>query len=55
MAAGIPLFILQMYEGLGTGWATSVLGLCALVMMPIPFAFSRWGAVLRERGKMECE
>ncbi|PIA91482.1 Fluconazole resistance protein 1 [Cercospora beticola] len=42
-----PLFAVQMYEGLGTGWATSLLGFCSLALVPIPFAFDRYGARLR--------
>lgn len=55
LAAGIPLFILQMYEGLGVNWATSLLALCAALMMPIPFCFFYWGAQLRARCKFQTE
>lgn len=54
-ATAIPLFILQMYDGLGTGWATSLLGFCALAMMPIPFCFFRWGPALRRRCSFQTE
>jgi len=49
------LFTLQMFKGLGTGWATSLLGFCALAMAPIPWVFYRWGHLLRGRSKYERE
>lgn len=55
MAGAVPLFILQMYDGLGTGWATSILALCALIMMPIPFCFARWGPQLRARCRFKTD
>lgn len=55
LATAIPLFILQMYDGLGTGWATSLLAFCALVLMPIPFCFFRWGPQLRARCRFMTE
>lgn len=54
-ATAVPLFILQMYEGLGTGWATSVLALCALLMSPIPFVFYTTGTRLRQRCRFQRE
>lgn len=55
LACAVPLFILQMYDGLGTGWATSILALCALLMMPIPFCFAHWGPEMRARCKFRTE
>jgi len=40
-----------MYEALGTQWATSILAFAALAMIPIPFAFYRYGPKIRERSK----
>jgi hypothetical protein len=40
-----------MYEGIGTQWATSILGFVALIMVPIPFAFYKYGPKIRERSK----
>lgn len=54
-AIAVPLFISQMYEGLETGWATSVLALCALLMTPIPFVFYVTGTQLRQRCRFERE
>lgn len=52
-SAAFPLFALQLYEGLGVGWATSILGFCALFLAPVPFLFFRYGAQLRSRSKYE--
>lgn len=37
IAAAFPLFIPQIYVGLGIAWATSLIGLLSLMMGPIPF------------------
>lgn len=44
-----PLFVLQMYEALHVGWATSLLGFVSLALLPIPFLLSRYGPVLRRK------
>jgi len=48
-AFAFPLFILQMYEALGVGWATSLLGFVSIMLMPIPFILSRHGPFLRQK------
>ncbi|KKP00267.1 hypothetical protein THAR02_07620 [Trichoderma harzianum] len=53
LSAVFPLFALQMYENLGAGWATSILGFVILVMAPIPWFFRAYGEKLRERSKYE--
>ena len=35
--AGFPLFATQMYDTLNPRWASTLLGLIAVVMCPIPF------------------
>ncbi|KAH8711800.1 major facilitator superfamily domain-containing protein [Phaeosphaeriaceae sp. PMI808] len=50
-SAVFPLFTVQMYEALGIGWATSVLGFLALLMLPIPWVFYKWGPAIREKSK----
>jgi DHA1 family multidrug resistance protein-like MFS transporter len=55
LAATFPLFTLQMYSRLGVGWATSLLGLCTILMAPIPWAFYHWGPKLRARSSYEHE
>ncbi|KAJ5307496.1 Polyamine transporter 4 [Penicillium atrosanguineum] len=53
LSAAFPLFVTQMYEGLGVGWATSVLGFTALIMAPIPWLFYWVGPRLRARSAYE--
>lgn len=52
-SAAFPLFALQLYEGLGVGWATSILGFCALGLAPVPFLFFKYGEWLRSRSSYE--
>ncbi|GJE99509.1 MFS general substrate transporter [Phanerochaete sordida] len=49
--AGFPLFAAQMYEALDPRWASTLLGLVALVMTPIPLVLFRYGPALRARSK----
>ena len=42
-----PLFAIQMYSGLGVGWASSLLAFVALGLAPIPWIFARIGPRLR--------
>ncbi|ORY35819.1 major facilitator superfamily domain-containing protein [Naematelia encephala] len=49
--AGFPLFATQMYEKLGTQWASSLLGFLALLMAPIPMLIMKYGPTLRARSK----
>ncbi|KAK5174715.1 uncharacterized protein LTR77_001797 [Saxophila tyrrhenica] len=53
ISAAFPLFALQLYRGLGVGWATSLLAFCTLAMAPIPLLFYRCGERLRGRTKYE--
>ncbi|KAH8599487.1 putative bicyclomycin resistance protein [Bisporella sp. PMI_857] len=48
-----PLFTIQMYENLGIGWATSVLGFLSLVLLPIPWVLFKWGPQIRARSRFE--
>ncbi|KAI9266766.1 major facilitator superfamily domain-containing protein [Phascolomyces articulosus] len=47
--AAFPLFIGPMYSNLGTQWASTVLAFISLVILPIPFAFHKWGPSIRAR------
>ncbi|ORY35073.1 putative membrane transport protein [Naematelia encephala] len=49
--AAMPLFITQMFLGLGNGGAASLLAGVAIIMAMIPFAFARWGRQIRARSK----
>jgi hypothetical protein len=53
--AAFPLFTVQMYEGLGVHWAGSVFAFAALLMMPVPWVFFKWGKNLRERSRYVIE
>ncbi|KOS23176.1 Polyamine transporter 4 [Escovopsis weberi] len=53
LSAVFLLFALRMYETLGAGWATSVLGFVTVVMAPIPWCFRIYGERLRRRSKYE--
>lgn len=55
MASIIPLFILQMFDSLGTGWAATILFFFALAMIPIPFCFFNWGPRIRTRCRFTTE
>lgn len=39
------------YGALGTGWATSLLGLLSVLMLPIPWVFYKWGPAIRKRSR----
>ncbi|KAF2797573.1 putative MFS transporter [Melanomma pulvis-pyrius CBS 109.77] len=45
----IPLTTSPLYENLKTGWACTLLGALCLLLIPIPFAFIRWGPTLRKQ------
>ncbi|KAK8018832.1 major facilitator superfamily transporter [Apiospora marii] len=48
-----PLFGLQMYRRLGTGLATSVLALIALILLPGPWLLFKYGKKVRAMSKYE--
>lgn len=48
VGAVFPLFITQMYKGLGIGWASSLLGFISLALVPIPYVFYIYGPRLRK-------
>lgn len=51
LGAAFPLFIVQMYEALDVGWATSLLGFISLLLTPIPWAFYVLGPKLRDKSR----
>jgi hypothetical protein len=53
LSTAFPLFVPQMYDALGVGWATSLLGFVAVAMAPIPWVFFYLGPRLRERSSYE--
>ncbi|KAJ5463723.1 hypothetical protein N7475_008667 [Penicillium sp. IBT 31633x] len=53
LAAAFPLFTIQMYTNLGTGWASSLLGFIAVALLPVPWVFFKMGKRLRALSKYE--
>ncbi|KDN72105.1 putative major facilitator superfamily transporter [Colletotrichum sublineola] len=53
LAGAFPLFIVRMYTNLGIGWASSLLGFIALVLMPVPWAFFKFGRAIRQRSTFD--
>ncbi|KAH7136425.1 major facilitator superfamily domain-containing protein [Dactylonectria macrodidyma] len=49
----LPIFGLRMYDALGLGWGNTMLGLVAVLLIPIPFLIVRFGERLRKKFKME--
>ncbi|KIV84613.1 hypothetical protein PV11_00386 [Exophiala sideris] len=47
--AGFPLFGTQMYENERNGWASTILGCLAILLVSIPFILERFGTRLRAR------
>lgn len=47
MSGVFPLFGLQMYEGMGINWASFLLAMVTMLMIPVPFLFTKYGAYLR--------
>lgn len=53
LSAGFPLFVNQMYEALGVGWATSLLAFSATALAFVPWIFYHTGPKLRARSAYE--
>jgi hypothetical protein len=54
--AGIfPLFVNPMFHHLGIPWASSLLGLIAVALIPIPYVFYVYGPSIRKRGKFTAQ
>jgi hypothetical protein len=49
--AAFPLFTTQMYDNLGIHWASSIPAFLALVCMPFPFLFYRYGSWIRTKSQ----
>jgi hypothetical protein len=50
-AGAFPLFGVQMYEKLGYQWATTLLALLTVAMLPFPFLFFKYGKRIRARSR----
>ncbi|KDQ54292.1 hypothetical protein JAAARDRAFT_38450 [Jaapia argillacea MUCL 33604] len=46
-----PLFAPDMYQTLGTQWASTLVAFLALICVPLPFLFFRYGAKIRKLSK----
>ncbi|KAK8103401.1 uncharacterized protein PG998_010434 [Apiospora kogelbergensis] len=54
-AAVFPLFTTPMLHNLGIHWAASVPGFLALLCMPFPICFYKYGHLIRRKGKYATE
>lgn len=50
-AAAFPLFARQMFNSMKIQWASTLLGCVALVLIPVPFLFFKYGKGLRQKSK----
>lgn len=48
LGALLPLGGRDLFDNLGMGWGSSLLGFLALAMTPLPFVFYRYGERLRK-------
>ncbi|KAF9777029.1 hypothetical protein IL306_004695 [Fusarium sp. DS 682] len=53
--AAFPLFTKQMYDKLGTQWASSVPAFLSLACLPMPFIFFKYGPAIRQRCKYSAK
>jgi len=51
MATAFPLFAPQMYNNMNFRWASTLLGIFAGALAPIPFVLFFWGPEIRARSK----
>lgn len=49
--AGFPLFATYMFNGMGIQWASTMLGIIALLLVPVPIYFMLRGAKIRSNSK----
>lgn len=53
--AAFPLFTKQMYDKLGTQWASTVPAFLSLACLPMPFIFFKYGPAIRQRCKYSAK
>lgn len=51
MGASFPIFATAMFHNLGVEWAGTLLGCLAVLLLPIPFLFYKFGAKIRRASK----
>lgn len=49
--AAFPLFARQMFTEMKIKWATTLVGCIALVLIPVPFLFYKYGKAIRQKSK----
>lgn len=50
-AGAFPLFVGPMYHNIGVDWGNTIFGCVAVILVPVPFFFSRWGRSIRANGE----
>ena len=50
-AGAFPLFVGPMYHNIGVDWGNTIFGCFAVILIPVPFLFSRWGRSIRANGE----
>lgn len=53
LAGAFPLFTIQMYQRLGIGWASSLLGFIAVALLPVPWVIFKFGKRIRAKSQYE--
>jgi DHA1 family multidrug resistance protein-like MFS transporter len=49
--AVFPLFARYMFEGIGIDWGMTLLGLIAILFIPLPFVLMAYGKSIRSRSR----
>ncbi|KAH8822694.1 major facilitator superfamily domain-containing protein [Flagelloscypha sp. PMI_526] len=52
IGAMVPLYVVQMFHGMGFQWAGLLLAMVAVGLLPIPFVFYKYGEKIRARSTM---
>ncbi|KAA1468798.1 MFS general substrate transporter [Dentipellis sp. KUC8613] len=50
-SGAFPLFARQMFDAMNPRWASTLLGFVAILLMPTPFVFRKYGPYLRSKSK----
>ena len=50
-AGAFPLFVGPMYHNIGVDWGNTIFGCFAVILIPVPFLFSKWGRSIRANGE----
>ncbi|KAI0861687.1 major facilitator superfamily domain-containing protein [Xylaria cubensis] len=53
LAAVFPLFSLPLYQNLGVGWASSLLGFISIALLPLPWLLFKFGRVITSKSKYQ--